>query len=157
MTKRRVEMTKLDMKIRKLNTDNDFERCYKIFNQLYTGIGDIRGYSFDEYKTRTLESINNGYNFLVAEDGDKILAFVGYSIDFRFYCGKYLHVHNLVVDEEIRKSNVATDLLNYLKGIAKDNKCETVLADCYNNNFGAHKFFHKNDFHIRGFHLKCDL
>ncbi len=111
-----------------------------------------------ELKAHIRTMLEEQYQLLHATDEDGTsLAAVGYRIGRRLYCGRYLHVDNLVVDVSQRGKGLAGTLIAHLKEIAEKEGCDVILADSYISNTPAHNLFRQHGFHVRGFHLKYDL
>ena len=127
------------------------ESTYGVTRQLY----DI---DIETYLSHIEEMRSSDYSlFSMVNDEGKCIAVVGYRIGRRLYCGKYLHIDNLIVSEDCRSKGIAKKLVDFCKNSAKENNCDVILADSYVENRVAHRLFLQEKFHIRGFHFKFDL
>jgi len=127
------------------------ESTYCVTSQLYnidieTYVSYIEEMKSSDYK---LFSMNN--------DDGLCVAVVGYRVGRRLYCGKYLHIDNLIVSKDVRSKGLAKKLIDFCKEEASKSKCDVILADSYVENRNAHRLFLREKFHIRGFHFKFDL
>jgi GNAT superfamily N-acetyltransferase len=139
------------MEIKSITTKDELPQLYPVLSQLYPKLSEP---DFIKYVEEMWEQ---NYHLLASFEEDVPVAIIGYRLGRRLYCGKYLHIDNLIVDEKHRNKDLATKLVAYVKNLAKELGCNAVLADSYVMNTKAHKFFHKNGFFIRGYHLKLDI
>lgn len=135
------------MDIRECSTEQEILATYPVIRQLY-GIRD------DEYLAFIQEMKATDYRIVAAFSGNAPVAVVGFRVGRRLYCGKYLHIDNLIIDETHRGQGFARGLVRWLEAEAKRLDCDTLLADTYVDNNPAQRLFLNEGFHIRGFHLK---
>lgn len=138
------------MKIKELKTKEEIASSYEVVGQLYQ-------MEREKYLSHIKEMMEVDYRLIGVFDGDMCLAVVGFRVGRRLYCGKYLHIDNMVVGEAHRGKGLARMMVSWMKEEAKKLGCDTVLADTYVDNSPAQKFFISEDFYIRGFHLKYDF
>jgi len=131
-------------------SDEDIYAVIPVIQQLYERNTAIL---YDEIKDIAQEN----FTLLRVEKAGKVVAAVGYRLGRRLYCGRYLHIDNLIVDTALRGSGIAKQIIQHVKNIAKQEQCDTILADSYITNSVAQSLFLKEGFYIRGFHLKQDL
>jgi ribosomal protein S18 acetylase RimI-like enzyme len=137
-------------RIKELKTISELSQAFLLAYKLYPQMKEA------EFIEKVQEMLKENYRILGVVEGEKIIAIVGYRVGLRLYCGKYLHIDNLIVAEDIRQKGLASELIEYLKDLAKKHKCNTILADTQLANHKAQKLFLKNGFYMRGFHMKCD-
>jgi ribosomal protein S18 acetylase RimI-like enzyme len=138
------------MDIRECNTDQEILATYPVIKQLY-GIPDA------EYLAYIKEMQAVDYRIIAAYVEDKPVAVVGFRVGRRLYCGKYLHIDNLIIDNTHRGHGFARGLLRWLHKEAERLDCDTLLADSYVDNYPAQRLFLNEGYHIRGFHLKQNI
>lgn len=139
-------MTKLQFK--NLTTVEEILPTLPLINQMYPDITP------KEYEIATTEMVNNNhYKMVAVYDESKLIAVAGYWILRMFYCGKYLQISNLVVDENYRSSGIGAQILDYLANYAKDQDCDHCVLDSYIDNTKSHKFFKRQGFYVRGLHF----
>lgn len=63
-------------------------------------------------------------------------------------CWNWLEIHNLILDEEIRKSGYGTKLLVELEKIAIEKDCDFIKVDTLS--FQALDFYKKHGYHVFG-------
>ncbi len=81
----------------------------------------------------------------------------GFWLARMFYCGKYLQLSNLIVEESLRGSGVGKKIIKYLENFAKQNNCQKIVLDSYTENKKSHSLYYSEGFYIRGFHFMKDV
>ena len=99
--------------------------------------------------------VHRGYSMLgvVKEQVPGYVGVAGYWIGYRLYCGKYIQVDNLVILPEHRGQGVGKLIMDEIKVIGHEEQCKRVLLDSYVENFEAHRFFYREGFIARGYHM----
>jgi ribosomal protein S18 acetylase RimI-like enzyme len=100
---------------------------------------------------------NEKYTIAGIIDNDKVVAFAGYRVMTSLHSGNIIYIDDLCTLETYRGKGLASQLLSYVKGVAKaDNKDAVVLDTNFNNNT-AQKLYLKSGFQFVAVHLACDL
>jgi len=103
----------------------------------------------------------NNYQMLLAVNEDarnqELLGVAGYWISKMFYCGRYLQVSNLIVNEKFRSNGVGKKILQHLEIIAQNQQCLKIVLDSFTENKRSHSLYFGEGFYIRGFHFIKDL
>ena len=100
-----------------------------------------------ELKEEGIQCINNyERNMIVAEDEDKIKGLAIYKfieVNDHLYKldKKILSVSELVVEEKQRSKGIGKLLLDKIKTIAKQEKCDNIELNCWSFNIGAMNFY----------------
>lgn len=111
----------------------------------------------------TLEEMikRNDYQMLLAfnesDNGLELLGVAGFWVSRMFYCGRYLQVSNLIVNEKFRSNGIGRKILQYLEIIALKQQCIKIVLDSYTENKRSHSLYFGEGFYIRGFHFVKDL
>lgn len=106
---------------------------------------------------RYVQEMQQGeFSLFGAFEEEECIGAVGYRVGRRLYCGRYLHVDNLVVRGKYQKRGIAQALIGFCKKEATRLECDVILADSYVDNKKAQSLFYKEGFYIRGFHLRSD-
>ncbi|GDX36097.1 hypothetical protein LBMAG18_06080 [Alphaproteobacteria bacterium] len=111
----------------------------------------------------TLEEMikRNDYQMLLAfnesDNGLELLGVAGFWVSRMFYCGRYLQVSNLIVNEKFRSNGIGKKILQYLEIIALKQQCIKIVLDSYTENKRSHSLYFNEGFYIRGFHFVKDL
>lgn len=99
----------------------------------------------------------NDYKMLIAYDKEVIAGITGFWISRMLYCGRYLQLHNLIVDESYRNKGIGRSIIAYAQDLAVKLDCNKIVLDSYVENKKSHSLYYDLDFYIRGFHFMKDL
>jgi GNAT superfamily N-acetyltransferase len=88
---------------------------------------------------------------------NKLIGISGFWVGSKFYCGKYLELDNVFIEEEYRSTGLGETLVNWLEQHAKNIDCEVILLDAYTSNTRAHKFYMQKNYEIIGYHFSKKL
>lgn len=86
--------------------------------------------------------------------GQKLIGVSGGWITVRLYSGKQLEIDNFIIDPDIQSNGYGQQLLDAMQNWALTQNCETIELNTYVQNSRSHKFYHRNDFSILGFHFQ---
>lgn len=113
------------------------------------------GYKFsrDTYHSYLTEMIPKGYHQLVILDGPTAAGLSGYWLNTKLYCGRYVELDNVIVDEAYRSKGVGRILCEQIEQKARELGCQVALLDAYAENFRAHQFYFRQGYIIRGYHF----
>ena len=106
-----------------------------------------------ELRRRLEVMISHGYHAIAAFEGDHMVGVAGYWLGARFYCGEYMDVDNVVVDETLRSRGIGQKLMDWLHDKARELGCKVVVLDSYVTYTRAHKFYFRQDYEILGYHF----
>ncbi len=106
-----------------------------------------------ELRRRLEIMIPQGYHCIAALEGGHVIGVAGYWLGARFYCGEYMDVDNVVVDESIRSRGVGLKMMDWLHAKARELGCKVVMLDSYVTLARAHKFYFRQDYEILGYHF----
>jgi GNAT superfamily N-acetyltransferase len=107
----------------------------------------------EELRRRLEVMIPHGYHCIAAFGGGRIVGVAGYWLGARFYCGEYMDVDNVVVDESQRSRGVGLKMMDWLHAKARELGCKVVMLDSYVTFTRAHKFYFRQDYEILGYHF----
>lgn len=139
------------MQIKELTTPSEFRKVFPVVNALYPKMKE------DDFVAFVEEMMETHYRLIAMLDDDgNCLGASGFRIGRRLYCGKYIHVDNLVVGSEMRSQGIGEKLLLWVREEGKRQGCDCMLADSYVDNHNAQRFFITQKFYVRGLHLKFD-
>ena len=138
--------------IKNLDTVQDMLSAFPLVHQMY---GEM---DLESYRTHVKEmSEANNFKMICAYDGDKMVGVCGYWVLLMLYCGRYIQVSNLVVDENCRNQGVGKEIMHHIEKIGKELGCKKFILDSYCENKKSHSLYFREDFYIRGFHFMKDL
>lgn len=87
---------------------------------------------------------------IFAEDGE-CLATICYRIGHRLFFNRYMQLDSLFVQPEARRQKLAEQLFDWLEAKAREEQCDHLILESTAENFGGHKFFFRQGYHIRGY------
>jgi GNAT superfamily N-acetyltransferase len=143
---RREALAEAGLRIRELQTD-ELYMTVPLLSQLYSQV------STELLLTRLAEISGLNWRCVGVFDQNIMIGLSGYWFNTRLYCGKYLYIDHFVIDNKRRGDGVGTQLLAYLKQLAKDKNCEQVCLDTFVANSLAQSFWLRHGFNIVGFHF----
>lgn len=112
---------------------------------------------FQMLKERLVHMVTRGYQSVGAYQGAKLVGVAGMWFGTRFYCGNYIDVDNVVVEESGRSRGVGQLLMNWIEAYAKERGCQVSVLDAYTTNTLAHRFYLRDGYRIIGFHFLKNL
>lgn len=128
--------------------DEDIKSTFRVMVQLRDNLKEEEYLSQIKY----MQS-GYGYHLYALFDDNKCLGALGFTYDFRLFCGKVMYIADLVTDENHRSNGVGKDLIDFAKKEAENNQCNTVLLDSGVQRAKAHKFYFSKNFHVAGFNF----
>lgn len=138
--------------IKELHNKNEIYAAYPLVAQMYDKM------SYEDYCRNIDEMMRmNGYKMVVALDGEKMVGACGYWLLLMLYCGRYIQISNLVVDENYRSSGIGKKILDHFDVMARRLKCDKLVLDSYTENKKSHSLYYRENFYIRGFHFMKDI
>ena len=110
----------------------------------------------EELRRRLEVMSTHHYHCIAAFDGEQIVGVAGYWLGARFYCGEFMDVDNVVVDESLRSHGIGSLMMDWLEAKARELGCKVVVLDSYVTFAGAHRFYFRQGYEILGYHFKKD-
>lgn len=107
----------------------------------------------EHYEKNLPEMIAANYRMVVLLENNKVMALSGIWVMTKLYCGKYIEMDNVVVDENYRGKGIGKILTDEIIKIGKQENCNVVMLDAYLENTGAHEFYEREGFIKKGFHF----
>ncbi len=104
---------------------------------------------------RQMES--DHWRLAYVEDGGTVVACTGYRFQEFLHSGKTLYVDDLVTAEAQRSKGHGEMLLDFLKGQAREQGCQTFSLDSGTQRTGAHKFYFREGLVVTSFHFAQKL
>lgn len=138
--------------IKSFNNAEDMMVAYPLVKQMYK---DMDLPTYKSYIEEMIET--NNFKMIAAFDGDEIIGACGYWVFLMLYCGRYIQISNLVVDEKSRNLGVGKMMMNHIEELARKLECKKFVLDSYTENKKSHSLYFREGFYIRGFHFMKDL
>jgi ribosomal protein S18 acetylase RimI-like enzyme len=136
------------MQIRPLES-GDLSEAAKILSQLNgeTPREVIAG------RLATLLNDHPHYLLIGAFTGDTLAGVAGAWIATKIWCGRYLEIDNLIVDQAARAQGIGSKLIRHLEGMAVERDCNILVLDSYTANHASHRLYQRLGFEIWSFHF----
>ncbi len=139
------------MQITECVKEPELKAAYQVLREHYTNLSEL------DYLRYVREMTATGFRMIAVIENEKCIAVCGFRVGRRFYCGKFLHIDNMIVQSAYRSQGIGTLIINWMRTEAIRLNCDVLLADTYINNSNAQRFFEREGFYKRGYHLKFDL
>lgn len=131
--------------IRYLRSEPDFAMLFPLVRQLNP---DLTHADFARYLK---EMLSAGYRCVGLYRGEKLIGACGIWTSTRFWCGTYMEVDNVVIDQGQRNAGLGKLLMAWVEKEAKKLGCRLVIADSYTYNHASHRFYMRGKYIIKGF------
>ena len=99
------------------------------------------------------DMLAHDYHMAGVFQGEDCIGLSGYWISTKLYCGRYLEMDNVVIDENYRSKGIGKLLCDYLEQKAIESRCGMIMLDAYLENEAAHRFYEREGFTKRGYHF----
>lgn len=113
--------------------------------------------SKEEYLELLTPMVRKGYKQIALWLDGNCVGIAGFWMSTKLFSGKYMDVDNVIVDKAYRGLGIGENLMLWLEEHAMRNNCKTIVLDAFKENEPAHKFYHKLDYIIKGFHFTKDF
>lgn len=94
------------------------------------------------------------YNCLGVFDGAKLIAVCGMWEVTKFYSGKQLEIDNFMIYPDYRSKGLGKAIMNWIYAYGRSRGCLSVELNSYVGASKAHKFYFREGFHIKGYHME---
>lgn len=136
----------MEKRIFTATTKTDLERCYPIIKELRPHL------SYEDYLSVYEDSHKaDGYEIVAIEEGDEILAVMGYRFLSDYVRGKHVYVDDLVTSERARSKGLGAELLKFAEDIARTTGCKTLRLCTGIENERGMRFYDRNGWIKRAF------
>lgn len=135
------------MPIIELKTPADFAPAYRLIRQLNPTMTEA---AFGAYVEKMLPQ---GYRCIAWQEEEKYLGLCGFWQGTRFWCGDFIDLDNVVVDEAARGRGVGKQMLDWIEAEARRLGCQQLGLDCYTTFHDAHRFYFREGYIIKGYHF----
>lgn len=110
-----------------------------------------------QFEALLIEMLAKGYRCIGAYQGKRLVGVMGMWVGYRFWCGKYVDIDNVVVSKGQRGKGIGAKLLRWVEKEAKRLRCEIAVLDSYTTSPSAHRFYFREGYSILGYHFTKDL
>ena len=112
---------------------------------------------------RTIEDLENSLPHMIQagfrcagaflDEASECVAVAGIWIGYRFWCGKYIDIDNIVVAESHRSRGIGAELIRWTEDLGRSEGCRISVLDAYTHNRASHRLYHRLGYEIYGFHF----
>jgi GNAT superfamily N-acetyltransferase len=99
----------------------------------------------------TMMALGN-YHIAAAQEDDDIIGIMGLWFATKFYCGNDIEIDGLIIAEHARDKGLGSTFMSFVKILAKERGCDSVMLDVYQWNERANRFYDRHGFDSPGFH-----
>lgn len=135
------------MPIIELKQTTEFEAAYTLVQQLNPGLTQA------EFRTRLEKMLRQGYRCIAYVEQGEYIGLCGFWEGTRFWCGDFIDLDNVVVDDKARRQGIGKKLVDWVEQEARRQNRNQIGLDCYVTHHGAHNFYLRERFIIKGYHL----
>lgn len=135
------------MDVQIAETKKDLERASSLMLQLRTG------YDLPTLVEQICAQQKRGYQLAFVEDETQVLCAAGFVVETRLAWGQHMYIEDLVTDEQHRSTGVGKLMLDWLKSYAEAQGCTQIHLDSGVQKHPAHRFYHREGFHIASHHF----
>jgi len=141
------QVREFSMPIIELKTQADFAPALRLVQQA-NPLLTKKNFDFRLKKMRA-----QGYRCIAYVEKGAYIGLCGFWQGTRFWCGDFIDLDNVVVDEKIRKQGIGKKMLDWVEKEAKRLKCDQLGLDCYTSYHDAHRFYFREGYIIKGYHF----
>ena len=143
----------------------DFEEIHEIFQEVHDlHLNNTKNTfkNIDPFTKEEFECVLSDKNsfFLIAEE-IKIIGFIHAFINERegrkTKFKRTMHIEHLGVKQTEHNRGIGSKLIEEIKSIAKDNKCDNIILDVYSFNENAIKFYKSKGFKEQRVKMEIEL
>jgi GNAT superfamily N-acetyltransferase len=135
------------MQIIELKTLADFAPAYNLVIQTNPTLTKAK------FNSRLKKMLAQGYRCIAMVKNREYLGICGFWWGTKLWCGDYIDLDNVVVDEKHRGKNIGKELIAWVENLAKTLACTQTGLDCYVTFDEAHRFYFREGYIIKGYHF----
>lgn len=138
-----------------LAAEHDFAGIYQLLEQLWPN-QELNQARIQQVFIKALHTGQPSY--FVAKQHGKIVGFISCLVKNNLWAqGNLLHIDDLIIDEEYRRQQIGSMLIQAARDFARENCCTYLELDSGFPRTGAHFFYEKNGFTKRAFNFIYQL
>lgn len=136
-------------RLKAVNDESEMPKVYSILKELRPKL------SYSDFLSLYEKAhLSNGYEFVVIENENQIVAIMGYRIIFDFVHGKHLYIDDLVTTKSERSRGLGAKLLSYAEDLARQLNCRGLRLCTGVENTQGQRFYEHNGWQARAFAYK---
>jgi GNAT superfamily N-acetyltransferase len=98
-----------------------------------------------------------GWRMVGIFDGEECVATMLVHVGHRMYCGKFIRMDSMVIDEDRRSAGLGKVLMDWVEKEGRRLNCDLLLLDSFVTNHNGHRFFFREGAQISGYHFTLAL
>jgi len=106
-----------------------------------------------QFNARLKKMLPQGYRCIAYVEKGKMLGLCGFWYGTRFWCGDFIDLDNVVVDEKLRSKGIGKKMVEWVEKEAKRLGADQMGLDCYTTAHAAHRFYLRENYIIKGYHM----
>ncbi len=135
------------MPIIELKTPADFAPAYTLLKQSNPTLTKV------QFHSRLKKMLTQGYRCIAYAEKGTYIGLCGFWHGTRFWCGDFIDLDNVVVDEKMRSKKIGKKMIDWVEKEARRLQCDQLGLDCYVTHHGAHRFYLREGYIIKGYHF----
>ena len=132
-------------------TDREIENCFDVIAELRPHL------SRNSFLTTVRNMQVDGFKLAFTQKEGEIVAVAGYRIYTNLYMGKHCYVDDLVTAQAHRSKGYGEEMVNWLRGQARQADCQYFHLDSGTHRGQAHRFYFAQGFTIASYHFSEEL
>ncbi|MDA8782148.1 GNAT family N-acetyltransferase [Porticoccaceae bacterium] len=132
-------------------TDREIENCFDVIAELRPHL------SRNSFLTTVRNMQVDGFKLAFTQKEGEIVAVAGYRIYTNLYMGKHCYVDDLVTSQAHRSKGYGEEMVNWLRGQARQADCQYFHLDSGTHRGQAHRFYFAQGFTIASYHFSEEL
>ena len=110
-----------------------------------------------DYVKRMKEVFASGAEMAVAVDAGRVVGITVFRVVEKTFSGREIYCDDLVTDEAARSTGVGHALIEYMRRIGDERRCDTLALDSGTQRQQAHKFYFREALAVTAFHFSRKL
>lgn len=132
-------------------TDREIENCFDVIAELRPHL------SRNSFLTTVRNMQVDGFKLAFTQKEGEIVVVAGYRIYTNLYMGKHCYVDDLVTAQAHRSKGYGEEMVNWLRGQARQADCQYFHLDSGTHRGQAHRFYFAQGFTIASYHFSEEL
>lgn len=112
---------------------------------------------FNVLENRLTEMIPMGYKCIGVYDQDELIGICGVWVLNKLYAGRHVEPDNVIISPQYQGKGIGELMMGFLNDYAKEMDCETAEVNCYAENLRGIKFWERNGYVSKGYHMIKNL
>jgi GNAT superfamily N-acetyltransferase len=129
----------------------EIEQCWEVMKELRAHLNK------ENFVNQVLEMMQEKYQIITIKHGHKVIAFAGFRAMHFLNSGNIIYIDDLCTLQDYRGKGHASELLDYIIEIGKQNKVNEIQLDSGYKRFDAHRLYLNKKFKIVAHHFSLDL